>query len=108
MVKNIGLLALVAFPVVLFLLGLKPVEGCPPEGKRAGCYGPIGTYWTIYGAQLAFQSAAMTFGAIAAIVISIFGFFLKWKKATVFFLALAGLLSAFLIVVHLDPVIIQY
>ena len=108
MTKKVIALALISIPLVLIILGLQLLEGCPPEGKQAGCYGPIGKYWTVYGGELAFQTKAMMWSVIVAATLTMLGFFLKFGKAKTGLLALIGLLWTFFLYVYFNPVIIQY
>ena len=103
-----ALTILLLIPLVLFLIGLRAVEGCPPEGKMAGCYGPIGTYWTIWDAQLAFQSRALFFSVIGAAISFALSLQNKWRMTSKIMLAVSVFLWMFLTSIILRPEIIQY
>jgi len=93
---------------------IRRMEGCPGPGKAGGCYGPVGTYYTVFGSEMRFLYFHMWVSIILGLVLFAMMLFLYNKgkiRFPFYLLIIIPLIIAvilFFILAYLFPVRVMY
>ncbi len=89
-------------------------QGCPPPGKNAGCFGPVGRYYTIFDSELRVLKLHIFVSIFIGMGLFFLLFYLDKKekiRLNVYLSIIISLVSAvciFFILAYLFPIRVVY